>query len=65
MAWFTVKHSISGPICTPTKWQTSLCTALAGSNLSVLAVVDRRDVSQILGAVTLEDLLELYRNGSA
>ena len=34
-------------------------------NLSVLAVVDRRDVSQILGAVTLEDLLEMDRNGSA
>jgi CIC family chloride channel protein len=34
-------------------------------NLSVLPVVDRRDVSQILGEVTLEDLLDVYRNASA
>jgi CBS domain-containing protein len=34
-------------------------------NLSVVPVVDRRDVTQILGEVTLEDLLEAYRNASA
>jgi chloride channel protein, CIC family len=34
-------------------------------NLGVLPVVDRRDITQILGEVTLEDLLEAYRNASA
>ena len=34
-------------------------------NLGVLPVVDRRDITQILGQVTLEDLLEAYRNASA
>jgi CIC family chloride channel protein len=34
-------------------------------NLGVLPVVDRRDIHQILGEVTLEDLLEAYRNASA
>jgi CBS domain-containing protein len=38
---------------------------LGQSNLGVLPVVDRRDVTQILGQVTLEDLLEAYRNASA
>jgi CBS domain-containing protein len=33
-------------------------------NLGVLPVVDRRDITQILGEVTLEDLLEAYRNAS-
>ena len=34
-------------------------------NLGVLPVVDRRDIHQILGEITLEDLLEAYRNASA
>jgi CIC family chloride channel protein len=34
-------------------------------NLSVLPVVDRRDITRVLGEVTLEDLLEAYRNASA
>jgi CIC family chloride channel protein len=34
-------------------------------NLNVLPVVDRRDITQVLGDVTLEDLLEAYRNASA
>ena len=34
-------------------------------DLGVLPVVDRRDVTRILGQVTLEDLLEAYRNASA
>jgi CIC family chloride channel protein len=34
-------------------------------NLSVLPVVDRRDITRVLGDVTLEDLLEAYRNASA
>jgi CBS domain-containing protein len=33
--------------------------------VGVLPVVDRRDIHQILGEVTLEDLLEAYRNVSA
>lgn len=34
-------------------------------NVGVLPVVDRRDITQVLGEVTLEDLLEAYRNASA
>jgi CIC family chloride channel protein len=37
---------------------------LGQSNLGVLPVVDRRDITQILGEITLEDLLEAYRNAS-
>ena len=33
-------------------------------NLTVLPVVDRRDITRVLGEVTLEDLLEAYRNAS-
>jgi CIC family chloride channel protein len=38
---------------------------LGQCNLSVLPVVDRRDITQVLGEVTLEDLLGAYRNASA
>jgi len=34
-------------------------------NVGVLPVVDRRDITRVLGEVTLEDLLEAYRNASA
>jgi CIC family chloride channel protein len=34
-------------------------------NLSVLPVVDRRDITRVLGEVTLEDLLEAYRNAAS
>ena len=32
--------------------------------LTVLPVVDRREVTRVLGAVSLDDLLEAYRNRS-
>jgi CIC family chloride channel protein len=35
---------------------------LGQSKLSVLPVVDRRDITRVLGEVTLEDLLDAYRN---
>jgi CIC family chloride channel protein len=38
---------------------------LGQCNLSVLPVVDRRDITRVLGEVTLEDLLEAYRSASA
>jgi len=34
-------------------------------NVNVLPVVDRRDITHVLGEVTLEDLLDAYRNASA
>jgi CIC family chloride channel protein len=37
---------------------------LGQCNLSVLPVVDRRDITQVLGEVALEDLLDAYRNAS-
>jgi CIC family chloride channel protein len=43
----------------------SVLHRLGQYNLSVLPVVDRRDVTQVLGEVTLDDLLEAYRNASA
>ena len=62
-----VRHGVLDklPLLHPDESADIVLHRLGQSNLSVLPVVDRRDITRVLGEVTLADLLGAYRNASA
>ena len=63
-ASFAVTCSISCPYLHPDQSADIVLHRLGQFNLGVLPVVDRRNIHQILGEVTLEDLLKKRRTAT-